>query len=156
MGDADCYQCGEHVGYCKCGKDWQLVEPSVGNSPSQGRGRSYNSASLNALFKKCGWTYDSAGNRLRNLIRQDFHGANLVGADLSSADLHYADLGGANLRNANLANSYLWHANLEGANLNGANLEGAKLKAEWRTVNDAKMTGADLTGATMPDGSTHQ
>lgn len=84
----------------------------------------------------------NADLRDAQLIAANLEGANLTEADLQGANLAGADLRGANLHGANLTDANLRGANLNGANLTGANLRGANLIA-------------DLTGATMPDGSIH-
>ena len=113
-------------------------------------------------------------------------GAKLTGANLAEADLTGANLTGANLTRANLKGANLADANLKGANLTHANLEGANLVAGPPTAEDfaywgieippwrdrvaieereavkklevalRKLNSANLTGATMPDGSIHR
>jgi len=67
----------------------------------------------------------------------------LTGANLKEADLQRSDLAAAHLEGANLTG-----ANLTGANLRGANLTGAVCD---RTC----FIDANLTGATLPDGTIH-
>jgi uncharacterized protein YjbI with pentapeptide repeats len=103
-----------------------------------------------------------------NLHQAAFYGAklvgtNLVGANLSNAKMVYAKLKGAWLRDANLANADLKFADFQQVDLTRANLTGADLtSADLSYTNlrkailvGAKMDGTILTGATMPDGSTH-
>jgi uncharacterized protein YjbI with pentapeptide repeats len=97
-------------------------------------------------------------------------GVDLSGADLERADLSYAQLRNADLNNVHLSNSILPYANLNGADLSGADLERANLR--YAQLRNADLSGADLSeaysitdeqlaeaktlsGATMPDGSTH-
>jgi uncharacterized protein YjbI with pentapeptide repeats len=65
------------------------------------------------------------------------------GVDLSCSSLPHANLSGADLSGANLSGANLTDANLERADLTGANGAGA-----WGYAN--------LTGATLPDGSIHE
>ena len=71
----------------------------------------------------------------------------LSGARLDGAILIRADLSGANLQGAKLDGADLRRAYLQGAILILANLRRAKLRGTY-------LEGADLTGATWPDGST--
>jgi cell division protein FtsB len=75
----------------------------------------------------------------------------LRGIALNSADLSGANLSGIDLSDANLKEAILGGANLNGANLFGANLSGATGVTEEQLEEEAKT----LTGATMPNGSTH-
>jgi hypothetical protein len=75
----------------------------------------------------------------------------LRGIALNSADLSGANLSGIDLSDANLKEAILGGANLFGANLFGANLSGATGVTEEQLEEEAKT----LTGATMPNGSTH-
>jgi uncharacterized protein YjbI with pentapeptide repeats len=103
-----------------------------------------------------------------NLHQAAFYGAkligtNLVGANLSNAKMVYAKLKGALIRDANLANADLKFADFQQVDLTRANLTGADLtSADFSYTNlrkailtGTKMDGTILTGATMPDGSTH-
>ena len=83
-----------------------------------------------------------------NLTKTNLKGANLTKANLSKANLAGAELAGVNLLEANLAGT-----NLTNANLGQANLKGARLRETHREGADFK--GANLTGATMPDGTVH-
>jgi len=86
--------------------------------------------------------------------------ANISGACLHSADLSEANLSGANLVKAdlsqktNLSGANLTSADLRGANLNSANLEKANLKGA--NISGATLEEAKLSGAIMPDGTTHE
>src|SRR5215216_1612027 len=100
------------------------------------------------------------------LIQKDQPIVSLSGADLTDADLSGTDLRGADLRVADLRRAYLSRAVLFGADLSDAVLFDADLS-------DARLSGADLSGirgvtpeeleatafslsgAKMPDGSTH-
>lgn len=88
-----------------------------------------------------------------NLSDAFLHRINFSGADLSGANLFRANLLEANLSNANLQGANLIGADLSGADLRGANLKGARIGVSDRLM--VKLTGARLTGMTMPDGSIH-
>lgn len=113
-----------------------------------------------------------------DLSRSNFKEKDFSGRDLSQADLSYADLSdtflhkiileeanlqganlkGANLLQANLRKANLKEANLIGADLSGADLSGADLsgaKVGFHNKIMVKLTAVKLTGATLPDGSTH-
>jgi uncharacterized protein YjbI with pentapeptide repeats len=103
-----------------------------------------------------------------NLRQAAFYGAkligtNLVGANLSNAKMVYAKLKGALIRDANLTNADLKFADFQQVDLTRANLTGADLTSadfSYTNLRKAILTGAKLdstilTGATMPDGSTH-
>jgi uncharacterized protein YjbI with pentapeptide repeats len=103
-----------------------------------------------------------------NLSQAAFYGAkllgtNLVGANFRNAKLVYAKLKGSLLRDTNLTNADLKFADFQQVDLTRANLTGADLtSADFSYTNlrkailvGAKMDGTILTGATMPDGSTH-
>ncbi|MEK9731538.1 MAG: FtsX-like permease family protein [Candidatus Poseidoniales archaeon] len=89
----------------------------------------------------------------RNIGRIDLSASNLSGANLADVnlsesilvdtDLSYANLRGANLQNAVLVN--FMGGSLEGTDLSNANLEGA--------FGFFDLSGAILTNATCPDGS---
>ena len=81
------------------------------------------------------------------------HKVNLSGANLHKANLFRANLFQANLSNANLRETNLVGADLSGADLNGADLRGARVGTKDRIL--VKLTGANLTGAIMPDGTIH-
>lgn len=85
--------------------------------------------------------------RWANLMGADMTGADLAGADLSWADLRVVNLTGATLRDTTLCGALLHGAILVGADLAGADLTGADLTSAY-------LDRADLSGATMPDGST--
>ncbi len=85
------------------------------------------------------------------LLGADLQGADLSGSNLSYASLVFTRLAGANLQGANLQGSELTNGDLTGANLNSANLKDAQ------GVKDDQLAQAkSLTGAILPDGSTHQ
>ena len=92
-----------------------------------------------------------------------FMGTNLIGANMSKAKLVYAKLKGSWLRDVNLTNADLKFADIQQVDLTRANLTGADLSnadLSYANLNKAILTGAKLegtilTGATMPDGSTH-
>lgn len=81
------------------------------------------------------------------------HKVNLSGANLHKANLFRANLFQANLSNANLRETNLIGADLSGADLNGADLRGARVGSKDRLL--VKLTGANLTGAILPDGTIH-
>ena len=109
-----------------------------------------------------------------NLSGVKLSGANLSGANLRDANLTGVNLIGLNLRTANLSGQNLSGFNLSGANLYGANLSKADLTSanlcgadlsyanlEKTNLKEAKLVGANLdnatlTGAIMPDGTTHK
>jgi uncharacterized protein YjbI with pentapeptide repeats len=76
----------------------------------------------------------------------DLRGADLRGADLTVADLDEADLRGAILRGAVLTDADLFYADLTDADLSGV---------RGGTPEELEATAYSLSGATMPDGSTH-
>ncbi|MGL5063672.1 MAG: pentapeptide repeat-containing protein [Microcoleus sp.] len=84
-----------------------------------------------------------------NLDRVNLSGQNLSGFNLCGTSLIRVNLSQANLTSADLRGANLTMANLEKANLKKAKLAGANLTA-------ANMQGAKLTGAIMPDGTTHE
>jgi curved DNA-binding protein CbpA len=105
----------------------------------------------------------------KDLSRRNLSYANLSQADLSDAFLHKVNLQGANLYRVNLFRANLLQSNLSGANLQeanligadlsgadlrGADLRGAKIGTQERLM--VKLTGADLAGAIMPDGTIHK
>lgn len=118
---------------------------------------------------------DLSGADMRgaNLKEKDLSGRNLSNANLSNANLsnafmHKVNLQGANLERANLFRADLFQANLSKANLRGANLIGADLsgadlrEADLREAKVGstdrllvKLTGANLAGAILPDGTIH-
>jgi len=59
----------------------------------------------------------------------------------------------ANLSHANLQGANLIGADLSGADLRGADLRGAKVGVSDKLM--VKLTGANLAGLIMPDGSIH-
>jgi uncharacterized protein YjbI with pentapeptide repeats len=99
---------------------------------------------------------DLQGADLREV---NLSGANLSGANLKRANLFHAQLVETDLSQANLEEAGLYRANLQGANLTQANLRRAYLSSADLTdanVTDEQLSWAgDLTGATLPDGSTH-
>ncbi|AMW29012.1 MULTISPECIES: pentapeptide repeat-containing protein [Arthrospira] len=115
----------------------------------------------------------NADFRGANLKERDLSGRNLSGADLSYADLtdcflhkvnlsgaclHRANLFRANFLQANLSYANLQEANLIGADLSGADLRGANLTGAKVGYSDrlmVKLTGANLAGAILPDGTIH-
>ena len=140
------------------------------------RGRDLRGANLTgANLTGANLTPDIARGLNHNQYRQR---ANLTSANLTSANLTGANLTGANLTNANLTSANLTGANLtnalgvplrrEGSNLASANLLGAnpagmtirewaaKQKAEENQNVLRRWLGANLTGATMPDGTIHE
>lgn len=117
--------------------------------------------------------YGNADLRGANLKEKDLSGRNMAGADLSEADLSDSFLHKVNLEAAILYKANLFRANLLQANLRRANLQQAKLigadfsgadlrEADLRGAQVGfgnrimvKLTGAILTGATLPDGRIH-
>jgi hypothetical protein len=109
-----------------------------------------------------GADFSGANLRKTNFSGANFSGANLNGVDFYEADLRNAhlsgldlsggemlrgaDLSGADLSGANLTSADLRNVNFSGANLKGADLRGADFAGGWRP--DAKLTGANLEGAT--------
>jgi uncharacterized protein YjbI with pentapeptide repeats len=93
---------------------------------------------------------------LSNTDLQDsfLHGTNLNGANLHKANLFRANLFQANLSNANLREANLIGADLSGADLSGADLTGARIKVGAKIM--VRLIGANLTGATMPDGQVYR
>src|SRR5215210_4303916 len=85
------------------------------------------------------------------LIQKDKPIVSLSGADLTDADLSGADLRGADLRVADLRVADLRRADLSDARLRGADLSGIR----GLTPEELEATAFSLSGATMPDGSTH-
>ena len=108
-----------------------------------------------------------------DLREKDLSGRNMILADLSYADLsdgffHKVNLEGANLfranlfrinlLQANLKNANLQEANLIGADFSGADLRGADLRNAIVGTRDRimiKLTGANLAGVILPNGSIH-
>ena len=78
--------------------------------------------------------------------RPDLRGADFTGRDLSGFNLHDADLQNACLRCVSLQG-----ANLDGANLREADLAGADLSGINTGLRAHQFSGADLTGASLPD-----
>jgi len=95
-----------------------------------------------------------------NLIRSNFHNAdvrngalvesNLADASLAGANFRDADLHGSSLRGADFTDSDLERANLEDVDLSGANLANADMRGadlrgiKWSAINSIKQ--ANLTG----------
>ncbi|MFQ5613450.1 MAG: pentapeptide repeat-containing protein [Anaerolineae bacterium] len=75
-------------------------------------------------------------------------------------DLAMEDLRGATLAGASFAGAQLMMVNLSEADLSQADLTDVDLR--WANLNNAVVSGeqldqvADLTGATLPDGSVHR
>ncbi len=110
----------------------------------------------------------------QNLCEKDLSGRNLSNANLSNANLsdaflHHVNLSGANLQRANLFRANLLQANLRQANLRDCNLIGADLSGADLSRADltgaqigypnrvmVKLTGANLSGTIMPDGTVHE
>jgi len=88
-----------------------------------------------------------------NLSNAFMHKVNLQGANLERANLFRANLLQANLSQANLREANLIGADLSGADLRGADLRGAKVGSTDRLL--VKLTGANLAGAILPDGTIH-
>src|SRR5215208_7578613 len=86
-----------------------------------------------------------------DLTDADLSGADLSGADLRVADLRRADLSRAVLFGADLSDAVLFDADLSDARLSGADLSGIR----GVTPEELEATAFSLSGATMPDGSTH-
>ena len=82
-----------------------------------------------------------------------FHKVNLEGANLFRANLFRINLLQANLKNANLREANLIGADLSGADLRGADLREAKVGTRDRIM--VKLTGANLAGLILPNGSIH-
>ncbi len=136
-------------------------------SQSNFNGADFSKANMNlAIFKDAdlsGANFTKANLQNAAFYGAKFMGTNLVGANLSNAKLVYAKLKGAWLRDANLSRADLKFAEIQQVDLSRANLTGADLSnADLSYTNlrsailtGAKLEGTILTGATMPDGSTH-
>jgi uncharacterized protein YjbI with pentapeptide repeats len=136
-------------------------------SQSTFNGADFSKANMNlAIFKDAdlsGANFTKANLQNAAFYGAKFMGTNLIGANMSNAKLVYAKLKGAWLRDANLSHADLKFAeiqqvdlarvNLTGADLSNADLSYTNLRSAILT--GAKLEGAILTGATMPDGSTH-
>ena len=114
-------------------------------------GADFSGANLNGadFYKADLWNANFSGANLKgaDLNYTDLRNANLSGLDLSGGEmLRGADLSGADLSGANLKYTDLRNVNFSGANLKGADLQGADFAGGWRP--DAKLTGANLEGAT--------
>lgn len=79
--------------------------------------------------------------RESHAITPDLSEADFSGKDLSGADFQGADLRGVSFSGANLSGAILREANLQGANLSDAK----------RGLQTEQLSGADLTGATLPE-----
>jgi uncharacterized protein YjbI with pentapeptide repeats len=88
-----------------------------------------------------------------NLSDAFLHKVNLTGANLERANLFRANLFQANLSHANLRETNLIGADFSGADLSGADLRGAKIGTKDRLM--IKLTGANLSGVILPDGTVH-
>src|SRR5215216_4649504 len=86
-----------------------------------------------------------------DLTDADLSGADLRVADLRVADLRRADLRRAVLFGADLSDAVLFDADLSDAFLGGADLSGIR----GVTPEELEATAFSLSGAKMPDGSTH-
>src|SRR5215216_2520079 len=86
-----------------------------------------------------------------DLTDADLSGTDLRGADLRVADLRRAYLSRAVLFGADLSDAVLFDAELSDARLRGANLSGIR----GVTPEELEATAFSLSGAKMPDGSTH-
>jgi uncharacterized protein YjbI with pentapeptide repeats len=75
-------------------------------------------------------------------ITPDLSEVDFSGRDLSGVDFHGADLRGVSFSGANLSGAVLRDANLHCANLSGAR----------KGLQTERLAGADLTGATLPEG----
>lgn len=136
-------------------------------SQSTFNGADFSKANMSlAIFKDAdlsGANFTKANLQNAAFYGAKFMGTNLVGANMSKAKLVYAKLKGAWLRDANLTQADLKFAEIQQVDLSRVNLTGADLTnadlsyANLRTANltGAKLDGTILTGATMPDGSTH-
>lgn len=138
-------------------------------APAQnGQTDSAHVTTSNGKANRSGENFQGANLQERDLSGRDLSYANFQGADLSDAFLHRinlqgADLSGAklfranllqaNLREANLREANLLGADLSGADLRGADMTGAKVGFSGKIM--VKLTGAILTGVTMPDGTVH-
>lgn len=101
---------------------------------------------------------DFSGRNLSNANLSDanlsdafLHKVNLQGANLERANLFRANLFQANLSDASLRGANLIGADLSGADLSGADLSGAKIGTKDRIM--VKLTGANLRGTILPDGT---
>ncbi len=101
------------------------------------------------------------------LASANLRDANLTNADLTSAYLGFVSFAGATLIDAKIEWASLYSADFSNADLTGASLQntsveevqfaGANLShADLTGVTDSDFKGAILTGAKMPDGSTHE
>ncbi len=136
-------------------------------SQSTFNGADFSRANMDlAIFKDAdlsGANFTKANLQNAAFYGAKFMGTNLVGANLSNAKLVYAKLKGAWLRDANLSRADLKFAEIQQVDLTRANLTGADLSnadLSYTNLRNAILTGAKLegtilTGATMPDGSTH-
>jgi uncharacterized protein YjbI with pentapeptide repeats/stress response protein SCP2 len=84
-------------------------------------------------------------NLVGGTLQCNVSGAILTEGNLCGANLRYGNFTGADLTSADLRGANLDNTNLEKANLKGANLSGV-----------VNMASAKLTGAIMPDGTTHE
>jgi uncharacterized protein YjbI with pentapeptide repeats len=89
-----------------------------------------------------------------NLTDAFLHNVNLQGANLKGANLFRANLLQANLSNACLRDTNLIGADFSGADLRGADLRGARIGSKDRVL--VKLTGANLSGAILPDGTIYE
>lgn len=141
--------------------------PRYHNSPPQSYYQSHHQA-RKPHSDLSGADLRGAKLKEKDLSGRDLSNANLSNADLSDAFLHKVNLQGANLERANLFRANLLQANLSqanlretnligadlsGANLNGADLRGARVGSKDRLL--VKLTGANLAGAILPDGTIH-
>ena len=157
-----CPNCNfSYQNFAKAELSGAIVSQSIFN------GADFSKANMNlAIFKDAdlsGANFTKANLQNAAFYGAKFMGTNLVGANLSNAKLVYAKLKGAWLRDANLSRADLKFAEIQQVDLSRANLTGADLSnADLSYTNlrsailtGAKLEGTVLTGATMPDGSTH-
>ncbi len=157
-----CPNCNfSYQNFAKAELSGAIVSQSIFN------GADFSKANMNlAIFKDAdlsGANFTKANLQNAAFYGAKFMGTNLVGANLSNAKLVYAKLKGAWLRDANLSRADLKFAEIQQVDLSRANLTGADLSnADLSYTNlrsailtGAKLEGTILTGATMPDGSTH-
>jgi uncharacterized protein YjbI with pentapeptide repeats len=160
--DKRCPNCNfSYQNFAKAELSGAIVSQSIFN------GADFSKANMNlAIFKDAdlsGANFTKANLQNAAFYGAKFMGTNLVGANLSNAKLVYAKLKGAWLRDANLSRADLKFAEIQQVDLTRANLTGADLSnADLSYTNlrsailtGAKLEGTILTGATMPDGSTH-
>ena len=109
----------------------ELSEANLKNA--QTKGANFSGANLRKI------------NLVGGILQCNLSGAILIEGNLCGANLSEGNFSGANLTSADLCGANLNKTNLEKANLKGANLSGV-INLAW----------AKLTGAIMPDGTTHE